>query len=93
MRRVVGCSMNPALLSGRNVIGLCWFSRLEPGDVIVFKHEGKEKIKRIAGITKSGGLRVLGEQPSTSRDSRHFGAINRTCVVGKVVWPAVKSRL
>jgi hypothetical protein len=84
--------MAPTLRPDRSVIGLCWFHRLRPGDVIIFEHEGREKIKRVTAVAKNGQLYARGEQTAVSRDSRHFGAIDRSSVTGKVVWPRIKPK-
>ena len=65
---------------------------LQEGNVIIFEHEGKEKIKRILEITEGGELYVEGEHAEASKDSRHFGAIHKSSVIGKVIWPSVKPR-
>lgn len=92
MRRVVGHSMMPILPPGTTVMGSRWFRKLNIGNVIIFEHEGKEKIKRISDMTADGELYVEGEHAEASKDSRHFGAIDKSSVVGKVIWPNVRPR-
>jgi nickel-type superoxide dismutase maturation protease len=92
LRKVQGHSMVPVLPPGTNVWGNHWFQKLAVGDVIIFVHDGKEKIKRIAEID-GDQLYVLGDHEETSTDSRHFGWISRELVTAKVFWPhAPKSR-
>ncbi len=78
--------MQPALDPGQLVVGTGLYKDLKAGDVIVFKHDGLEKIKRISKI-EHGHLYVVGDNPKESTDSRKFGWITQGYVVGKVVWP------
>ena len=43
-------SMEPTLLQGSIIIGTRFIGELNVGDIIVFKHEGKKLVKRIAAI-------------------------------------------
>lgn len=85
-RQVVGDSMNPTLSNGKIVV--CT-SLLAPknNQVIVFIHNS-EKIKRIKSITKEK-IFVVGDNLESSTDSREFGAINRSQVVGRVILPRI----
>ena len=89
IRRVSGHSMVPVLPPGTYIVGLKWFRKLRIGDVIVFLHDGKEKIKRLERFEDDGSLYVLGEYPDTSTDSRHFGGVEPRTVRAKVIWPGV----
>lgn len=91
--RVEDISMEPTLKAGDYVIvnKLSYlFKKPSRGDIIVFKHpnNGRFLIKRIAEVKDSEFL-VLGDNKEFSTDSRHFGAIDRNLVVGKV-WLQVK---
>jgi type IV secretory pathway protease TraF len=62
---------------------------LVPGDIVVVRHEGLEKIKRIEQID-GVKLFIVGDNQAASTDSRHFGWIDRSAVVGKVIWPLLR---
>lgn len=86
IRRVVGDSMLPALPAERLIIAV----RLhyKPGDVVVVRHDGREKIKRVHSM-QDGQVFLLGDNPPESTDSRHFGWLPKEVIVGKVVWPRI----
>ena len=85
-RQVVGSSMLPRLDEGNIVIASGWFRKLQPHDVVIIKHEGLEKIKRVQHVDKDK-LYVVGDNDSFSTDSRHFGWIDNSYVLAKVLWP------
>jgi nickel-type superoxide dismutase maturation protease len=57
------------------------------GDIIVFRHDGMEMVKRISA-NDGGSYTVLGDNLNKSVDSRRFGPIKKRDVVGKVIWIA-----
>ncbi|MBI3109537.1 S26 family signal peptidase [Candidatus Daviesbacteria bacterium] len=76
--------MLPTLKEGQEVLTFNW-SRPKKGDVVVIKHDDKEMVKRIQKI--DGNLRyVMGDNRQESTDSRHFGSINKSQIVGKVIY-------
>lgn len=88
IRRVVGKSMAPRLRAGRIVLATPLRRRLQPGQVVILEHHGKEKIKRIERIDgHKGVLFVIGDNLPESSDSRHFGWITQKAVRGRVIWP------
>lgn len=78
--------MLPVLPPGTIVYGWRWFRKLKPGDVVIFLHNDKEKIKRIDRI-EDGRVYVLGDHAEASTDSRHFGWLDIEDVLAKVIWP------
>lgn len=77
--------MYPSLEAGQFVF-VVRTRHVVKGDVVVFTHEGLEKIKRIVGM-EGEFTYVLGDNPRFSTDSRQFGYIKQTAIVGRVVWP------
>lgn len=88
LRQIYGHSMVPVLPPGTTVYALTWFHkhRLKIGDVVIFSHDNKEKIKRIDKV-KDGKIYVLGDYSAESSDSRDFGWLHMDQVLAKVVWP------
>jgi nickel-type superoxide dismutase maturation protease len=86
IRRVQGYSMMPVLPPNTLVLGLKYFRALRINDVIIFYHDGREKMKRIQTI-ENGNLFVIGDHADASTDSRHFGWISTSTVIAKVVRP------
>ena len=90
---VDGPSMEPAYVAGdRLLVNRLAYRRHGPrlGDAIVFRdpeHRGRLLIKRVARAPEGGGeaagVYVLGDHADESRDSRHFGAIERSLIIGK----------
>jgi hypothetical protein len=78
--------MMPVLPPGTIVFGWRWFHRLRPGDIVIFWHHDKEKIKRIDKIEGSK-VYVLGDHEPASTDSRHFGWLDRSTIIAKLIWP------
>jgi hypothetical protein len=73
--------MTPSLAPGDMVLGWRWRWRwaLRPGSILVVKVGDRPMIKRLQSTTGSG-LYVLGDNPTGSTDSRHFGAISLSAV-------------
>lgn len=91
LRRVIGESMTPTCVPGTFVLGWCLTPRIKLGDVIIVKHNGQEKIKRV-GVLNSDKVYVIGDNLRASTDSRHFGWIDRSHVIAKVIWPRSKQK-
>jgi phage repressor protein C with HTH and peptisase S24 domain len=78
--------MLPALRPGILILGYGRYRELRRGDIIVLRHGGLEKIKRIAQIN-GDRLFVRGDNDVHSVDSRSFGWLHTSVVVAKVIWP------
>jgi signal peptidase I len=78
--------MMPALKPGTIVVAYGRPRRIKPGDVVVFRHDGREKIKRVQHIDERGVF-VVGDNLPLSTDSREFGWLEQSAISGKVWWP------
>ena len=91
VRRVTGLSMAPALRPGAIVVVHGLWRRLRPGDIVMVRHGGLEKIKRVRHI-QNAQVYLVGDNPAHSTDSRAFGWLDTRLVVGKVAWPRTPRR-
>ncbi|MGC6418239.1 MAG: nickel-type superoxide dismutase maturation protease [Bradymonadia bacterium] len=86
--RVAGDSMRPALKPGdfvfaKNKLDTGWMPRV--GDIVVCRHPYQDRLL-IKRVTRLVGERVVveGDNPIESTDSRSFGPIPRSAIVGLV---------
>lgn len=77
--------MLPILKSGQDVLVWCWFFKLKVGDLVVFKKNGKEMIKRSQKVNDRS-IYVIGNNLKESTDSRSFGWIEKSKIIGKVIY-------
>jgi membrane-associated phospholipid phosphatase len=87
VRRIVGDSMLPLCKPGHIVLATT--SHLQDvceGDVVLIKHGGLEKVKRIKQL-KDDRVFVEGDNQAHSTDSRTFGWLHRSTVAARVIWP------
>ena len=64
-----------------------------PGDVVLVAHPfhtGMRMIKRVARVNTDGRLFVVGDNPDESTDSRTFGALWPSQILGKVTGIAAR---
>lgn len=84
---VYGNSMLPALNIGQDVLCFNWAYRLSKpkvGDIVVIKIKGKDLVKRVHKVNDRL-IYVLGDNKRESTDSRIFGPIEKSEILGKVV--------
>ncbi len=86
IRKIQGASMTPSYQAGQIVLAVRPWRALRVNDVVVFRHGSIEKLKRIRKID-AHGIYVLGDNTVASTDSRQFGTVAPTSVVGVVIWP------
>ena len=78
--------MNPTLKDGEVVL-VDREARIEVGDIVVARLpvEQGEVVKRVALITERGHYFLVGDNLEDSIDSRHYGAVTREYIKGKVI--------
>ena len=81
---VRGLSMAPNLGYGDEVV-IRYTDDIAVGDVIVFRRDRQNDIKRVESISEEG-IFVVGDNPMSSLDSRNFGHIKPEQVVGKAIY-------
>ena len=82
-----GKSMNPTLKDGEVVL-VDRTAKIEPGDIVVAKHpieQTSEVVKRVERINEREHYFLIGDNLEDSNDSRHFGAVAKEYIKGKVV--------
>lgn len=85
---VHGNSMLPTLKPGQDVFVFCWaylWSKPKVGDMVAIKVEDKEMIKRVQKVHDREYF-VMGDNKKKSTDSREFGPIKKSQIIGKVIW-------
>ena len=86
--RVVDTSMQPALRPGDRLLAARWLRPL-PGTLVVFRDPEATSailVKRVLMVTQNGDLEVRGDNPNVSRDSRDFGPVPRSLVIGRAFY-------
>lgn len=90
LHRVVvrGASMEPTLIDGDRLLVLA--RRRARTGTLVALHDprqpgGELLVKRVAAVEVTG-VDVRGDNPAHSTDSRTFGLVASTLVVGRVIW-------
>src|ERR1700760_2852622 len=83
-----GKSMNPTLKDGEIVLVDREAVNIEAGDIVVAKHpieQDHEIVKRVERINERGHYFLVGDNLEDSEDSRHYGAVTREYIKGKVI--------
>jgi nickel-type superoxide dismutase maturation protease len=84
---VEGASMQPSLEPGDRLV-VMWLGRHRPGDVVALRdpqEPGRLLVKRVASVAPRG-IEVLGDNADVSRDSRSFGLVASSSLIGKAVY-------
>ena len=89
LRRVSGESMLPAYRENQILLLVRRTHPPQTGDVVMVLHEGLEKLKRIERA-ENGYIFVVGDNKRRSNDSRHFGWLDASQIIGTVIWPRRK---
>jgi phage repressor protein C with HTH and peptisase S24 domain len=85
-RRIVGDSMLPTLRAGSIIVASGLARKIQTDDIIIIRHEGAEKVKRVINVNIDK-IYIEGDNKLRSTDSRHFGWLNSSDILGKVIWP------
>lgn len=88
LRRVTGESMLPALRPGQLVVARSFFRGVRPGDIVIIRHDGLEKIKRVQKV-RTREFYVVGDNSPQSTDSRSFGWLTQEQLLAKIIWPRI----
>lgn len=60
-------------------------ARFSVGDVVLVSHEGRIDIKRVTSVD-GDSVFVEGDNHYVSTDSRSFGAVPTSAVIGRAIW-------
>jgi len=84
--RVKDLSMEPTIRHGNYVFVYRWARDHKEGNIIVLKHpvSGIHIIKRIDSMDNDRVF-VTGDNKDSSEDSRHFGSVYKSNIVGRVI--------
>lgn len=84
--RIIGPSMAPALRNGEVYLARRG-ARVRVGDVVVLRHPQRPELLTVKRVARgeAGGWWVEGDNPRESTDSREFGLVAPTAVVGRIV--------
>src|SRR5436305_6467756 len=85
--QVEGDSMSPTLHPGDRLV-VVRRRRVRKGDVVAVNDPrgGRILVKRVVSLGAQGRLTLAGDNPIASIDSRHFGTVALSSVLGRVVY-------
>ncbi len=84
LRRVVGRSMEPILREGTIILVRCRVPQV--GDIVMAWQNDREVVKRVQGLSVEGVF-LVGDNRGASSDSRTYGPVRESDVLGVVIWP------
>jgi phage repressor protein C with HTH and peptisase S24 domain len=61
-------------------------SKIKKGNLVIAKVDEREIVKRVSEV-KHSKIYVLGDNSNASTDSREFGWLNKSQIIGKIIWP------
>jgi nickel-type superoxide dismutase maturation protease len=77
--------MQPTLQPGSIVLVWRWGKHFAVGDIVAFRHHNSILIKRISSVAENG-YEVRGDNTADSLDSRGFGTVEKSQLLGKIIW-------
>lgn len=84
LRRVQGPSMLPTYREGAVVV-VSNLMRPRVGSVVVANLASEEVIKRVRSVTEAGKFYLVGDNHAQSIDSREYGPVKRSDIIGVVL--------
>lgn len=82
--------MRPVLSSGQMIV--CWTSQIvHKGDVVVARQDQREIVKRVQNVQRNV-VWLVGDNAPHSTDSRDFGWIDKSAILGVMVFAFPKSQ-
>jgi nickel-type superoxide dismutase maturation protease len=85
--QVEGDSMIPTLSPGDRLV-VARRRRVRVGDIVA-AHDprgGRILVKRVSQVEPNGDVMLQGDNRSASTDSRQFGAVARSAILGRIVY-------
>lgn len=79
--KVFGNSMYPTLKEGQEVLTFNW-NKPKVRDIVVMKDQKIKRVQKIIG----NKVYLVGDNKTESTDSRHFGPVDISQVIGKVIY-------
>jgi len=88
---VKGSSMEPTYVDGDYVLFekvSVYLNRVQPGDVIAFHYPLDPSIRLVkrVEVVEDGRFFVVGDNAAESSDSREWGPVDRSLLIGKAIW-------